>query len=100
MTTPERALPVRMSSVVWSVGVLAYVLTVMQRTTLGTLDTQPSGKAADFYRGDPANCYARVIHDQMVDGKAYAFAFDDVQNQESLVHSGDPRQAGIVMTPF
>ncbi|MEV4636797.1 beta-1,3-glucanase family protein [Actinoplanes sp. NPDC049548] len=72
----------------------------MQRTTLGTLDTQPSGKAADFYKGDPTNCYARVIHDQMVDGKAYAFAFDDVQNQESLVHSGDPRQAGIVMTPF
>ncbi len=36
MTTPApRALPVPMSWVVWSVGVLAYVLTVMQRTTLG-----------------------------------------------------------------
>ncbi|BCJ55230.1 hypothetical protein Asp14428_67050 [Actinoplanes sp. NBRC 14428] len=72
----------------------------MQRTTLGTLDTQPSGTAADFYKGEPSNHYAKVIHDQMADGKAYAFAFDDVQNQESLVHSGDPRQAGIVMTPF
>jgi MFS family permease len=36
VTTPaERVLPVRMSWVVWGVGVLAYVLTVMQRTTLG-----------------------------------------------------------------
>lgn len=83
------------------VGPIARTLcAAMQRTTLGRLDTQPSGQAADFYKGDPANVYARVIHDQMADGKAYAFAFDDVQNQESLVHDGDPRQAGIVLTPF
>ncbi|GAA2541571.1 hypothetical protein GCM10010435_06350 [Winogradskya consettensis] len=83
------------------VGPIARTLcAAMQRTTLGTLDTQPSGGAADFYKGEPSNHYAKVIHDQMVDGKAYAFAFDDVQNQESLVHDGDPRQAGIVMTPF
>ncbi|MGA5304814.1 beta-1,3-glucanase family protein [Nucisporomicrobium flavum] len=83
------------------VGPIARTLcAAMQRTTLGTLDTQPSGSAGDFYKGEPSNHYAKVIHDQMADGKAYAFAFDDVQNQESLVHSGDPRQAGIVMTPF
>jgi Beta-1,3-glucanase/Cellulose binding domain len=83
------------------VGPIARTLcAAMQRTTLGTLDTQPSGTAADFYKGEPTNHYAKVIHEQMVDGKAYAFAFDDVQNQESLVHSGDPRQAGIIMTPF
>ncbi len=70
------------------------------RTTLGELDTQPSGTAADFYQGDPANVYAKAIHDNMVDGKAYAFAFDDVQNQESLVHDGDPRAASIVLSPF
>jgi hypothetical protein len=44
--------------------------------------------------------YAKVIHANMIDGKAYAFAFDDVQNQESLVHDGDPRAAGITMTAF
>jgi MFS family permease len=33
--TTARALPVRTSWVVWGVGVVAYVLTVMQRTTLG-----------------------------------------------------------------
>ncbi len=83
------------------VGPIARTLcAAMTRTTLGRLDTQPSGTAADFYQGNPANLYAKVIHDNMVDGKAYAFAFDDVQNQESLVHSGDPRTAGITMTAF
>ena len=83
------------------VGPIARTLcAALQRGTLGTLDTQPSGAAADFYRNDPTNQYAKIIHANMVDGKAYAFAFDDVQNQESLVHDGDPRSAGITMTPF
>ncbi|WP_436527238.1 beta-1,3-glucanase family protein [Actinoplanes sp. HUAS TT8] len=83
------------------VGPIARTLcAALQRTTLGRLDVQPSGTAADFYQGDPANVYARVIHANMVDGKAYAFAFDDVQNQESLVHDGDPRTAAITFTPF
>nr|WP_221382161.1 beta-1,3-glucanase family protein [Actinoplanes polyasparticus] len=83
------------------VGPIARTLcAALTRTTLGRLDTQPSGTAADFYQGNPANLYAKVIHDNMVDGKAYAFAFDDVQNQESLVHSGDPRTAGITLSQF
>jgi hypothetical protein len=67
---------------------------------LGTIDTQPGGTAADFYQNDPTNQYAKIIHASMVDGKAYAFAFDDVQNQESLVHDGNPQSAGITMSPF
>jgi hypothetical protein len=83
------------------VGPIARTLcAALQRGTLGTLDTQPGGTAADFYRSDPVNLYAKVIHENMVDGKAYAFAFDDVLNQESLVHDGDPRLASITMTPF
>jgi len=83
------------------VGPIARTLcAALHRGTLGTLDTQPGGTAADFYRGTLTNHYSRIIHEQMVDGKAYGFAFDDVQNQESLVHSGDPRRAGIVLTPF
>lgn len=83
------------------VGPIARTLcAALTRGTLGRLDTQPSGTATDFYQGDPANLYAKAIHQNMVDGKAYAFAFDDVQNQESLVHDGDPRLASITMTPF
>jgi hypothetical protein len=83
------------------VGPLARTLcAALQRGTLGTLDTQPSGTAANFYQNNPTNQYAKIIHANMLDGKAYAFAFDDVQNQESLVHDGDPRAAGITLTPF
>jgi hypothetical protein len=72
----------------------------LNRGTLGTIDTQPSTNAADFYKSNPTNQYAKIIHANMVDGKAYAFPFDDVGAFESLVHDGDPRAAGIVLTPF
>jgi Beta-1,3-glucanase len=83
------------------VGPIARTLcAALQRGTLGTLDTQPSGTEADFYRNSRPDVYAKAIHQDMVDGKAYAFAFDDVLNQESLVHDADPVSAGITMTPF
>ncbi|MET3429841.1 hypothetical protein BJ973_009053 [Actinoplanes tereljensis] len=83
------------------VGPIARTLcAALTRGTLGTLDTQPSGTASDFYKNNPADVYAKAVHENMLDGKAYAFAFDDVQNQESLVHDGDPRLATITMTPF
>ena len=72
----------------------------LQRTTLGTQEVEPSTDPATFYRHDPTNEYAKAIHEQMVDGKAYAFAFDDVANQESLVHDGAPTSIGITLTPF
>ncbi|KQV77919.1 glucan endo-1,3-beta-D-glucosidase [Nocardioides sp. Root122] len=83
------------------VGPIARTLcAALHRSTLGRLDTQPSGTAADFYQGSITNHYSRLVHQNMVDGRAYGFAFDDVQAQESLVHSGDPRSAGITLTPF
>jgi len=72
----------------------------LNRGTLGTIDTQPSTNAGDFYKNSPTNQYARIIHANMADGKAYAFAFDDVGNFESLVNDGDPRSAGITLSPF
>lgn len=72
----------------------------LNRGTLGTIDTQPSTNAADFYRSNPTNQYARLIHANMTDGRAYAFAFDDVGGFESLVHDGDPRSAGLILSPF
>ncbi|WP_233514051.1 glycoside hydrolase family 64 protein [Micromonospora craterilacus] len=72
----------------------------LNRGTLGTIHTQPSTNAAEFYRNNPTNHYARIIHANMRDGKAYAFAFDDVGAFESLVHDGDPRSAGLILSPF
>ena len=72
----------------------------LNRGTLGTVDTQPSTNAAQFYQNSPTNVYAKTVHANMADGKAYAFAFDDVGAFESLVNDGDPRSAGIVLAPF
>jgi hypothetical protein len=83
------------------IGPIARTLcAALNRGTLGTIDTQPSLNAADFYRSNPTNQYAKIIHANMVDGKAYAFAFDDVGAFESLVHDGDPRSASIILSPF
>ncbi|WP_432984319.1 glycoside hydrolase family 64 protein [Dactylosporangium sp. CA-233914] len=83
------------------VGPIARTLcAALHRSTLGTIDTQPGGTAADFYKSALTNHYSRIVHANMADGKAYGFAFDDVMNQESLVHDGDPRAAGITLSPF
>ncbi|PRY38716.1 beta-1,3-glucanase family protein [Umezawaea tangerina] len=83
------------------VGPIARTLcAALHRSTLGRIDTQPGGGPSDFYQGSLTDHYSRIIHQNMVDGKAYGFAFDDVQAQESLVHDGDPRSAGITLTPF
>ncbi|MFC1411678.1 glycoside hydrolase family 64 protein [Streptacidiphilus sp. N1-12] len=70
------------------------------RATLLTSSNQPDNNAADFYQDVVSNQYARKIHAQMVDGKAYAFAFDDVGNFESLVNDSNPQQAYITLDPF
>lgn len=48
-----------------------------------------------FYRRDPTNHYARLVHEVNLDGKGYAFAYDDVQpdggeDQSGKVNAGDP----------
>ncbi|ANB04507.1 sugar hydrolase [Streptomyces ambofaciens] len=70
------------------------------RSTLLSNPNQPDASAANFYRESTTNHYARVIHDRMADGKAYAFAFDDVGHHESLVHDGNPAQAQLTLDPL
>jgi hypothetical protein len=72
----------------------------MNRTTLGRVHQAPTYDPKDFYQGQVTNFYSKIIHAHMVDGRAYGFAFDDVGAQESLVHDGDPRGAGIVLSGF
>jgi hypothetical protein len=70
------------------------------RSTLLVNPNQPDTSSANFYQDVVTNHYARKIHAQMADGKAYAFAFDDVGNYESLVNDGNPQQAYITLDPF
>ncbi len=70
------------------------------RTTLLTNSEQPDPDNSGFYADDVTNHYARLIHEQMEDGKAYAFAFDDVGAHESLVHDGNPSEAFMTFDPY
>lgn len=70
------------------------------RSTLLVNPNQPDSSNANFYQDVVTNHYARKIHAQMADGKAYAFAFDDVGAHESLVHDGNPQRASITLDPF
>ncbi|GAA2232230.1 glycoside hydrolase family 64 protein [Streptomyces nogalater] len=70
------------------------------RSTLLVNPNQPDATTAGFYQDAVTNQYARAVHARTADGKAYAFAFDDVGHQESLVHDGDPRQAYLTLDPL
>ncbi len=64
------------------------------RSALLESDDHPSHPCT-FYRRDPTNHYARLVHEYNLDGKGYAFAYDDVQpddgeDQSGKVNAGDP----------
>ena len=83
------------------VGPIARTLcAALHRGTLGASTTEPISDPTKFYQAPLTNHYSAIVHANMVDKLAYGFAFDDVTHQESLVHSGDPRRAGIVLDSF
>ena len=70
------------------------------RSTLLDNPNQPATDTSTYYKSGSVNQYARLVHEAMVTGKAYAFAFDDVGAHESLVHDGNPAAAYISLDPF
>lgn len=76
----------------------------LNRGVLGSQAVSPAMDPATFYQptalnGGRFNHYSRIIHENMADGRAYAFAFDDVAAQESLVHAPRPVSASIEILP-
>ncbi|POR37066.1 Glucan endo-1,3-beta-glucosidase [Tolypocladium paradoxum] len=51
-------------------------------------DNQP-GPDSSYYKTDPTSHYSRLVHQLEVDGKGYAFPYDDV-------NTGDKNAAGVV----
>ncbi len=65
------------------------------RTSLDHVEEHPS-QPDTFYTRDPTNHYARLVHEANLDGKGYAFAYDDVQpdggkDQSGKVNAGMPK---------
>jgi glycosyl hydrolase family 64 (putative beta-1,3-glucanase) len=83
------------------VGPLARTLcAALHRSTLGFEHTQPTYDGGAFYTRPITDHYSKAVHANMVDGKAYGFAFDDVGNFESLVFDGVPSSVTITLTSF
>lgn len=80
--------------------VAAIVAAGLNRDVLGSSASQPVTDAGAYYKGQIANQYAKVIHQNMVDGKAYGFAFDDVAGQASYVQDHAPTAFTVRLTPF
>lgn len=70
------------------------------RSTLHSITDQPSANAADFYQHEITNHYAKVLHGNTVDGKAYGFAFDDVAGFAPYVSDGAPTSITLTLTPW
>ncbi|EFW98621.1 glucanase b [Grosmannia clavigera kw1407] len=66
------------------------------RSTLLTDTDQPDGfSASNYYQTSPTNHYARILHATNLDGRGYAFPYDDVTptngtDQSGAVSSGSP----------
>jgi hypothetical protein len=65
------------------------------RGCIADVNEHPSAPET-FYRSDPTNHYSRIVHQCNLDGKGYAFAYDDVQpdggeDQSGKVNAGDPK---------
>jgi len=66
------------------------------RSILLQTNTVPDGATPrQYYTTSPTNHYSRIVHAANLDGKGYAFPYDDVspdggQDQSGAVHAGDP----------
>ncbi len=70
------------------------------RSTLRDFASQPTTSASTFYQQPISNHYARIMHANSADGKAYGFAFDDVVDFASYIQDLAPRSITLTLTPF
>lgn len=71
----------------------ARLAAAFNRSTLLTNSNQPSGSPADYYKHFITNHYSRIVHAASLDGRGYAFPYDDV------VPDGGTDQSGAVFDP-
>ncbi|TQV92316.1 hypothetical protein V2A60_007007 [Cordyceps javanica] len=73
----------------------ARLAAAFNRSTLLANSNQPEGEdVAKYYQEDPTNHYARICHATSVEGRGYAFPYDDVGSSHGVDQSGflnDPK---------
>jgi hypothetical protein len=82
-------------------GPVAAILgAAFNRSTLHNHADQPTTDRSTFYLTSVSNHYARVLHENTRDHKAYGFPFDDVANFASYVQDSAPTSLQLRLTPF
>ncbi|KAG5950453.1 hypothetical protein E4U53_005031 [Claviceps sorghi] len=82
-------------------AVIARLCAAFNRSTLllSAGRVQPECSADHYYGISPTNSYSRLVHQHEVDGKGYAFSYDDVnpdgENASGLLSAGDPETLTI-----
>jgi hypothetical protein len=90
-------------SAILAVG--AIVCAALNRGTLSTpsfqgSDAQPTSNPATFYTEPSSDLYAKVMHDNEVDGKAYGFPYDDVAGFSPSINDASASSASVTVAPF
>jgi len=71
-------------------NISARLAAALNRSTLLRNSVQPDGeRVSDYYRDGVTNHYARVVHEASVDGRGYAFPYDDVNPSGGDTAGGD-----------
>jgi hypothetical protein len=61
--------------------IIPHLCAAFNRSTLLKNTTTPAPQG-DFYKESVTNHYARILHEVAIDGRGYAFAYDDVNSAE------------------
>ncbi|KAK5629747.1 hypothetical protein RRF57_005462 [Xylaria bambusicola] len=93
-TGPFGSYPVETRDQMGAIG--ARLAAALNRTTLVSNANQPDAISSNgkniYYRASPTNHYARIVHSVNLDGRGYAFPYDDVAPSGAT----GPDQAGTV----
>lgn len=74
----------------------ARISAAFNRSTLLDNTIQPSGGPSQYYQNAITNHYSRIVHAANLDGRGYAFPYDDVapsggEDQSGAVHDPNPQ---------
>jgi len=84
-------------------AILPRLAAAFDRTTLLIDSDQPDGEnPADYYANPVTNHYARLVHAATLDGRGYAFPYDDVAptggaDQSGAVSAGSPALMSVTL---
>lgn len=76
------------------------VSSALNRTILLNSDSSTWCDASKYYLNSITNYYAKILHELSIDGKSYAFPYDDKCEQSSTIVDTSPQEIVLTLTAF